>query len=60
MCRFYINEDALNEDARNLNIHPSIIAGRLRRENNNYKIFNEKVGLKQVRKLFWGDEYDSE
>ena len=60
MCRFYINEDALNEDARNLNIHPSIIAGRLRRENKNYQIFKEKVGLKQVRKLFWGDEYDSE
>lgn len=60
MCRFYINEDALNEDAKNLNIHPSIIAGRIRKENNDYQIFNGKIGLKQVRKLFWGDEYDFE
>ena len=60
MCRFYINEDALNEDAKNLNIHPSILAGRIRKENNDYQIFNGKIGLKQVRKLFWGNEYDFE
>lgn len=60
MCRFYINEDALNEDAKNLNIHPSIIAGRIRKENNDYQIFNGQIGLKQVRELFWGDENDFE
>lgn len=60
MCRFYINEDALNEDAKNLNIHPSILAGRVRKENNDYQIFNGKIGLKQVRKLFLGSEYDFE
>lgn len=60
MCRFYINEDALNEDAKNLNIHPSIIAGRIRKENNDYQIFNGQVGLNQVRKLFWSDEDDFE
>ena len=60
MCRFYINEDALNEDAKNLDIHPSIIAGRIRKENNNYQIFNGQIGLKQVRKLFWGNENDFE
>ncbi|WP_336151286.1 ImmA/IrrE family metallo-endopeptidase [Acinetobacter ursingii] len=60
MCRFYINEDALNEDAKNLNIHPSIIAGRIRKENNDYQIFNGQIGLRQVRKLFWGDENDFE
>ncbi|WP_182002780.1 ImmA/IrrE family metallo-endopeptidase [Acinetobacter lactucae] len=60
MSRFYINEEMLNEDARKLNIHPSIIAGRIRKENNDYQIFNEQIGLKQVRKLFWGDKYDYE
>ncbi|MDC5466705.1 ImmA/IrrE family metallo-endopeptidase [Acinetobacter baumannii] len=60
MCRFYMNEDTLNEDARKLNIHPSIIAGRIRKENNDYQIFNEQIGLKQVRKLFWGSKYDHE
>lgn len=60
MCRFYLNEDALKEDAENLNIHPSIIAGRIRKENNNYQIFNDQVGLKQVRKLFLDNNYDFE
>ena len=60
MCRFYLNEATLKEDAENFNVHPSIIAGRIRKENNNYQIFNEQVGLKQVRKLFWDNNYDFE
>lgn len=60
MSRFYINEDALIEDAKTLNIHPSIIAGRIRKENNDYQIFNSQIGLNKVRKLFLGDEYDFE
>lgn len=60
ICRFYQDKDKLNQDAKNLNIHPSIIAGRIRKESNNYKVFNEQIGLKQVRKLFLDDEYDFE
>lgn len=60
MSRFYMNVETLEEDARNLHIHPSIIAGRIRVENNNYQIFNDQIGLKQVRKLFWGNNYDFE
>ncbi|MGM8885737.1 ImmA/IrrE family metallo-endopeptidase [Psychrobacter sp. 1U2] len=62
MCisRFYQDEEKLNEDARNLKIHPSIIAGRIRKENDDYRVFNEQIGSKQVRKLFWDNEYDSE
>ena len=60
MSRFYMNEDALIEDAKTLNIHPSIIAGRIRKENNDYQIFNSQIGLNKVRKLFLGDEYDFE
>ncbi len=60
MSRFYMNVDALIEDAKTLNIHPSIIAGRIRKENNDYQIFNSQIGLNKVRKLFIGDEYDFE
>ena len=60
MSRFYMNEDALIEDAKTLNIHPSIIAGRIRKENHDYQIFNSQIGLNKVRKLFLGDEYDFE
>ncbi|MBJ8453133.1 ImmA/IrrE family metallo-endopeptidase [Acinetobacter bereziniae] len=38
--------------ARNLKIHPSIIAGRLRIESENYMIFNDVIGNKELRKLF--------
>lgn len=60
ISRFYQDKDTLYEDARKLNIHPSIIAGRIRKEENNYKIFNEQIGSKQVRKLFWDNKYDFE
>lgn len=34
-------------------IHPSIVAGRLQRESENYAIFKDMVGQGDVRKLFW-------
>jgi hypothetical protein len=33
-------------------IHPAIVAGRIRFENNNYTILNSQVGHRQIRKLF--------
>ncbi len=38
--------------ARELNIHPAIIAGRIRSETNNYKKLSTLVGYGEVRKLF--------
>jgi len=38
--------------ARMYRIHPSIPAGRIRKEKNNYKIFTRLVGLRMVRKYF--------
>ena len=38
--------------AEQLKIHPAIIAGRIRRERNNYKLLARHVGSKQVRKHF--------
>ncbi|MBN1959314.1 MAG: ImmA/IrrE family metallo-endopeptidase [Deltaproteobacteria bacterium] len=40
--------------AAKLNIHPAIVAGRLRKETRNYRLFNQLVGNKQVRVLFAG------
>jgi len=38
--------------AENLKIHPAIIAGRIRFEQNNYKLLSRLVGNKQIRKHF--------
>ncbi|WP_299980454.1 ImmA/IrrE family metallo-endopeptidase [Desulfobacula sp.] len=34
-------------------VHPAIVAGRIRFENNNYRILSRQVGHKEVRKLFF-------
>lgn len=38
--------------ARELRIHPAIVAGRLRRESGNYTAFSDLVGQQQVRSFF--------
>jgi len=38
--------------AEKLKIHPAIIAGRIRFEQNNYKLLSKLVGNKQIRKHF--------
>ncbi|WP_319763524.1 helix-turn-helix domain-containing protein [Maridesulfovibrio sp.] len=38
--------------ARKLEIHEAIVAGRIRKERNNYRILHQLVGNKKVRKLF--------
>ena len=38
--------------ARELDIHPSIIAGRIRFEKNNYRILSRLIGNKEVKKHF--------
>ena len=38
--------------AAKLKIHPAIIAGRIRYEQNNYKLLSRHVGNKQIRKHF--------
>lgn len=51
--------DSIDKLSRELKIHPAVIAGRLRRDQGNYQIFNELVGHNQVRKLF-GENFKSE
>ncbi|MEO8493510.1 MAG: ImmA/IrrE family metallo-endopeptidase [Planctomycetota bacterium] len=38
--------------AKNLGIHPAIVAGYMRHHFNNYRILNQLVGHRKVRKLF--------
>ena len=38
--------------AAKLKIHPAIIAGRIRHEQNNYKLLSKHVGNNQIRKHF--------
>lgn len=38
--------------ANKADIHPAIVAGRIRFETNNYRILHNQVGHKQIRKLF--------
>lgn len=43
---------AIDKLSRELKIHPAIIAGRVRKERENYTMFNDLIGLGQVRKHF--------
>lgn len=59
LSRYTISAKAVEADAIRLGIHPSIVAGRIRRENNDFSILNELVGQKAVRKLFEVSDEDS-
>jgi len=50
----YLNpsNQAIDQLSRELKLHPAIIAGRLRKERENYTMFNDLVGHGQVRKHF--------
>lgn len=52
LSRFALSEEAVKIDAENLGIHPSIIAGRIRKERANYTILNGLVGQGLVRQQF--------
>jgi HTH-type transcriptional regulator / antitoxin HigA len=52
LSRFAMTEEAVRIDAQNLGIDASIIAGRIRKERNNYMVFNNLVGQNSVREQF--------
>ena len=52
MSRFALSEESVRIDAANLDIHPSIIAGRIRKEQNNFEILSTLVGQGEVRVQF--------
>jgi len=52
ICRFLRTEETVKLLAKEISIHPSIIAGRIRYEANNYTILSDLVGQGMVRKHF--------
>ncbi|MDH5548197.1 MAG: XRE family transcriptional regulator [Gammaproteobacteria bacterium] len=50
LSRFSMSEESVKLDAQTLVVHPSIVAGRIRKESNNYLILNKLVGQGEVRK----------
>lgn len=49
LSRFALSDEAVNIDAENLGIDSSIIAGRIRKERNDYTILSDLVGQGRVR-----------
>lgn len=52
LARFVCTEEAILKEATKLNIHPAIIAGRLRRETGDYTRFTKLIGSGEVKKHF--------
>ena len=52
LSRYSTSPEAVSADAQRLNIHPSIIAGRIRYEQNHYEILNDLVGHGQLQRHF--------
>jgi HTH-type transcriptional regulator/antitoxin HigA len=58
LARFNPDIDAIRSAAKNLQIHPAILAGRIRKERNNYMILNDAIGYGDVRRQFGFDNPD--
>lgn len=51
--KYQVSEKAVIELANEMKIHPAIIAGRYRKENNNYAIFSDIVNKINIRDIFY-------
>jgi len=51
-ARFAKSAALISSFAQSRNIHPAIVAGRIRKDRNDYRIFSDLVGRGQVRHLF--------
>lgn len=54
-ARFAQSAMLISSFAQSRNIHPAIVAGRVRRDRNDYRIFGDLVGRGQVRRLFFNE-----
>lgn len=52
LARYLRTKDSIINFSNELGIHPAIVAGKIRREANNYMILTDMVGQGEVRKLF--------
>lgn len=55
VSRFAMTSESVLLDAERLSVHPSILAGRIRKENNNYYILSDLLGQGKVRSCFEGE-----
>ncbi|MBW8002657.1 MAG: helix-turn-helix domain-containing protein [Planctomycetes bacterium] len=52
LARYLRNENSIKDFANELDINPAIVAGKIRREADNYIILKDMVGQGEVRKCF--------
>ena len=52
LARYVRSRSAIMDFAHELEISPAIVAGKIRREANNYVILNDLIGQGEIRKLF--------
>jgi HTH-type transcriptional regulator/antitoxin HigA len=52
LARYLRSKDSIEDFANELGIHPAIVAGKIRKEANDYIILKDMVGQGKVRKLF--------
>jgi HTH-type transcriptional regulator/antitoxin HigA len=52
IARYKPTTETIRDLAEHLNISPAIIAGRIRKESENYLILNDLIGTEEVRKVF--------
>lgn len=52
ISRFSITPESVQLDAERIGVHPSILAGRIRKESNNYHVLSELLGNGTVRPWF--------
>jgi len=57
LARYVQSKESIITFANELNIDPAIVAGKIRREANNYIILKDMVGQGEVRKLFSGVDF---
>jgi HTH-type transcriptional regulator/antitoxin HigA len=60
LARYLRSKDSIVDFAQKLQIHPAIVAGKIRREAKNYMILTDVVGPGEVRKLFPDIDYSNE
>ncbi|MHC4626868.1 MAG: helix-turn-helix domain-containing protein [Planctomycetota bacterium] len=52
LARYVRTKESIEDFAGELGIHPAIVAGKIRREAENYMILTDMVGQGEIRKLF--------
>ncbi|HUV62350.1 MAG TPA: XRE family transcriptional regulator [Sedimentisphaerales bacterium] len=52
LARYVRSKESIEDFASELGIHPAVVAGKIRREADNYMILTDMVGQGEIRKLF--------